>query len=114
MPSILDLGVVGLLFLSLGASARPQQCNGQMPSPVGKAVYFLTNEEQNAVAAVPISKDGTLSGGTTMCTGGKGSNSIDGTTNEPAQPDPLVSQSSLSLAGNVCSPPILSKDSSDS
>ena len=113
MPSILDLGVVGLLFLSLGASARPQQCNGQMPSPVGKAVYFLTNEEQNAVAAVPISADGTLSGGTTKCTGGKGSNSIDGTTNEPAQPDPLVSQSSLSLAGNVRSPPTLSMNGSD-
>lgn len=95
-------GVAVLLFFLLGVTARPQQCNGQMA--VGKAIYFLTNEEQNAVAAVPISSDGTLSGGTLKCTGGKGSNSIDGTTNEPARPDPLVSQSSLSLAGNVRSP----------
>lgn len=106
MPSMVDFGVVVLLFFSLGATARPQQCGSRMTAPVGKAVYFMTNEEQNAVAAVPISADGTLSGGTLECTGGKGSNSIDGTTNEPAQPDPLVGQSSLSLVGNVSSPAI--------
>lgn len=66
-----------------------------------KAIYFITNDDNNAVAAVPIGDDGTLSGGTVTETCGKGANSIDGATNQPAAPDALVSQSAVSVAGQV-------------
>lgn len=87
-----------VLALSLGASATPR---GNAGSAVGKAVYFMTNDGENAVVAVPIRADGKLSGGTQTSTGGRGSVSIDGAMNAPAAKDGLVSQSSLSIAGNV-------------
>lgn len=67
----------------------------------GKAVYLLTNDAENSVVALPINEDGTLAAGTVTPSGGKGSNSIDGTTMGPAQPDALVSQSALTIAGSV-------------
>ncbi|KAI1773275.1 hypothetical protein F4818DRAFT_122454 [Hypoxylon cercidicola] len=66
----------------------------------GKAVYLLTNDANNAVVALPISEDGTLAVGTVTPSSGKGSNSVDGATMKPAQPDALVSQSALTIAGN--------------
>jgi hypothetical protein len=69
---------------------------------VGKAIYFLTNEAENAVVALPIGKDGMLSAGTVIKTGGAGSASINGKTGQPAAPDSLVGQSALTVAGNVC------------
>jgi hypothetical protein len=68
---------------------------------VGKAVYFLTNEAENAVVALPIGKDGMLSEGTVTKTGGAGSNAINGETQEPLVPDPLISQSALTVVGTV-------------
>jgi hypothetical protein len=70
-------------------------------SVAAKGIYFLTNDAQNAVIALPIAADGTLSDGTVTATGGAGSNSIDGSTNLAAAPDALVSQSSLTIAGQV-------------
>jgi hypothetical protein len=67
----------------------------------GKALYFLTNNKQNAVVALPIGMDGTLSEGTVTATGGMGSNSIDGATNETTGPDALVGQAALTIAGQV-------------
>ncbi|KAK4938796.1 hypothetical protein LTR10_020803 [Elasticomyces elasticus] len=64
-----------------------------------KAVYLITNDQQNAVAAVPIAADGTLSAGTITLTGGAGSNVIDGATKQPAAPDALDGQSALTIAG---------------
>lgn len=68
---------------------------------VGKAVYFLTNDEENAVVALPISADGTLSNGSVTKTGGAGSIAINGATMQPGVPDALVGQSSLTVAENV-------------
>jgi hypothetical protein len=64
---------------------------------------MITNDpEQNSVLAIPIGQDGTLSdGGALTATGGVGSISIDGATGEPAATDALVSQSALTLVGNV-------------
>lgn len=78
-------------------SSKQRQC----PETVGKAVYFLTNEAENAVVALPIGKDGKLSNGTITKTGGAGSIAVDGATNQPAIPDALISQSALVVAGNV-------------
>ncbi len=92
-------------FLTLIQTA-PTQWHGT-PSPgsnhfgSSKAIYFITNDAQNAVAAVPIGADGMLSGGTVTATGGSGGNSISAATKEPAGPDALISQSSLTIAGNV-------------
>lgn len=68
---------------------------------VGKAVYFLTNGATNAVVALPIGKDGTLSNGTVTKTGGAGSIAINGRTGQPGLPDALVGQSSVTVVGNV-------------
>ena len=95
--SVLSVGLT-LLALSSQATARPRKVK---TSSSPKAVYFITNNDDNAVVAVPVGADGTLSGGALTCTGGRGSVSIDGSTNAPAAKDGLVSQSSLSIAGRV-------------
>ncbi|KAF2462826.1 uncharacterized protein BDR25DRAFT_386055 [Lindgomyces ingoldianus] len=63
------------------------------------AVYFITNNAQNAVVALPINSDGTLGDASVTATGGAGSNSIDGATKQPAVPDALVGQSALTVSG---------------
>lgn len=88
----LAIGMLGLSSLAQGSPCSV---------PVGKALYFLGNEvEGNTVVAVPIGSNGQLSGGTVTPTGGKGSNSLDAD-GQPASPDPLVSQGSLVVVGNV-------------
>lgn len=69
----------------------------------GKAIYMLSNQASNSVVAVPIAQDGTLNeaGGSSTDTGGSGATGVDGSTNQPANPDPLFSQSALTVAGNV-------------
>jgi hypothetical protein len=69
-----------------------------------KAIYFMTNQANNSIIAIPVGSDGTLSGGTLIGTGGAGSNLIDTATNGPAAPDALASQGSVKVAGNA-SPP---------
>ncbi|CAM1502754.1 Fc.00g075300.m01.CDS01 [Cosmosporella sp. VM-42] len=98
MPSLTTILLATLLTLSPLASARPKRCHGKSSSG-GKALYFLTNEDANSVVAVPIAADGSLSGGVLTKTGGKGSTAVDAT-GKAAIPDGLVSQSSLTVAGN--------------
>ncbi|KAB2574309.1 hypothetical protein DBV05_g7031 [Lasiodiplodia theobromae] len=86
-----------LLFASTLATAAP---SGQRYRATGRAIYFLTNDANNAVVSIPIAADGTLSEGTVTVTGGAGSNAINGANNMPAAPDALVAQSSLTIAGN--------------
>ncbi|KAI4863361.1 hypothetical protein F4820DRAFT_377951 [Hypoxylon rubiginosum] len=96
--------IFALLFLVEGIVGHViQRHYGQSESAckaTGKAVYLLTNDANNAVVALPIDEDGALAAGTITPSGGAGSNTIDGTTMKPAQPDALVSQSSLTIAGN--------------
>lgn len=70
------------------------------PRPA-KAVYFMTNEAQNAVVALPVGMNGSLAMGTTTSTGGAGGSQVsmtDGTSNGP---DALGSQASVQVADNV-------------
>lgn len=112
MPTQSSLLLSGLWLFTLAAGAPAPHCGAACQaaarSPtVGKAIYFLTNDAQNAVVALPIAADGTLSNGTVTATNGAGSNAIDGTTNQTSAPDALVGQSSLTIAGNVRFPPTL-------
>ncbi|KAI8634645.1 hypothetical protein F5Y19DRAFT_409475 [Xylariaceae sp. FL1651] len=84
----------------LAASVSSHAIKKPSPNQTGKAVYLLTNDEVNSVVALPIGADGKLSRGTVTPSGGNGSNSIDGSTMQPAGPDALVGQSALTLAGN--------------
>lgn len=104
--------ILSAALLSLGSAAPHQKKASQSCSnapaqqqqnavTVGKAVYFLTNGAENSVVALPIGKDGSLSKGSVTKTGGAGSAAIDGATKEPALPDALVGQSSLTVVGNV-------------
>ncbi|KAI1803084.1 hypothetical protein F4811DRAFT_526508 [Daldinia bambusicola] len=67
----------------------------------GKAVYFLSNDNENSIVALPIQPDGTLKAGKRNPVNGVGSNTIDGSTKQPAAPDALVSQSSITISGNT-------------
>jgi hypothetical protein len=97
-------------FLALAATfslvlPNPVPHAGKAPgtsnSATVKAIYFITNEESNAVVELPAAADGTLSQGTTTLTGGAGSVGVDAE-GKPALPDALISQSALTIAGNVC------------
>ncbi|GAD96285.1 hypothetical protein SNOG_13222 [Paecilomyces variotii No. 5] len=96
MPRFISKFLLPALLWSMSIEAIPLL---ERACSTGKAVYFITNDAKNAVAAVSIGDDGTLSGGTVTATSGKGGNSIDGMTNQPAAPDALVGQSAVSVAG---------------
>lgn len=81
-----------------GMSCSPQGSNKAVK--VGKAVYVITNEAQNAVLALAIGADGKLSAGKMAKTGGAGSSAVDAQ-GKPEAPDGLASQSALTVAGNV-------------
>ncbi|KAH6627942.1 hypothetical protein F5144DRAFT_653556 [Chaetomium tenue] len=94
------LPLAALLSLTPGAiSAVSPRGHPAGPAPVGKAIYILTNDESNAVVALPIGPDGKLSAGTVTATDGAGSIALNAD-NQPATPDALVGQSSLTIAGN--------------
>ncbi|KAJ9268264.1 hypothetical protein DTO212C5_5592 [Paecilomyces variotii] len=96
MPQFISKLLLLALLWSMSIRAIPLS---ERTCSTSKAIYFITNDANNAVAAVPIGNDGTLSGGTVTETCGKGANSIDGATNKPAAPDALLSQSAVSVAG---------------
>ncbi|KAF4952816.1 hypothetical protein FSARC_12558 [Fusarium sarcochroum] len=77
-------------------SYKPYPGNEDGPA---KAIYFLTNEEENGVVALPVQPDGTLAKGTITLTGGTGALHVDAN-GQPATPDGLSSQSSITVAGH--------------
>ena len=101
---ILSAAVVGLVAVEGVPNTVPHTATEQDAGP--KAIYFLTNDAKNAVVALPIGCDGTVSHGSVTGTGGKGSNSIDMNTNLPAAPDALSSQSALTVSGQVRKYPV--------
>jgi len=104
LPKALLL-TVSFGLIGLGAAAPH---GGKFPAPnTAKAIYLLTNDQSNAVVALPIAADGTLSQGTVTPTGGEGSNSVNAM-QQPAAPDALLSQAALTIAGNVGFEPKLS------
>ncbi|SPO07266.1 uncharacterized protein DNG_09960 [Cephalotrichum gorgonifer] len=101
MPTLVSLASCLLPFLLFAlegrsSSFRPAQSCG---NAVGRAIYFLTNDDVNGVAAIPIGSDGTLSQGTVTETGGAGSVALSAD-NQPATPDALVGPSALAISGN--------------
>lgn len=96
------LSLLLLAFLSFAqdAASRPSCTSKQNDVAVGKAIYFLTNDQTNGVVAIPIGADGTLSQGAVTETGGCGSVALN-SDNQPATPDALVGQSALTLVGDV-------------
>ncbi|KAK9233830.1 hypothetical protein V1525DRAFT_351249 [Lipomyces kononenkoae] len=103
MKAILLKAILSTALWSLLTQGAPFPANVcprlDHTAPVGKAIYFLTNEAENAIVAVPIGLDGKLSHGTVTFTGGAGSSSISASTMMPAGPDALISQSSVTIAG---------------
>lgn len=91
--------LAAVIAVATQTAALPSSCGATSPSP--KAIYIISNEQTNAVIALPVAANGMVSAGTSTATGGAGSNSIDGSTKEPAAPDALVSQSALTIAGHV-------------
>ena len=66
-----------------------------------KALYFMTNQANNSIVALPVASNGSLSEGTLVATGGAGGNLIDITTNKPSAPDALSSQDSVKVVSNL-------------
>lgn len=67
-----------------------------------KYLYLSTNLKPNAIRAIPVNEDGSISEqGSTTLTGGDGSNEMDSTTHMPHAPDALGSQGSVQLSDNV-------------
>ena len=95
------LAAIGSLSIVIEAAPAYESKRAGCNAANGKAIYFLTNNQQNAVVALPIAADGTLSNGTVTETSGMGSNSIDGSTNSSAGPDALVGQAAVTVAGQV-------------
>ncbi|OAP57983.1 hypothetical protein AYL99_07073 [Fonsecaea erecta] len=95
-----------LLLAALTASVRAAPPHhgkwgkGHSQSAGARAIYFITNDASSSVAAVPVSPNGLLSEGSLTPTGGDGGVSINGATGNPLLPDPLISQSSVTIAGN--------------
>lgn len=107
MLSNIHLFLLASLSLTSIAAPAPHWKRPSLHAPAGaKAIYLITNDQSNSVVALPVGSDGTLSKGTLTATGGEGSNSIDGATNQPAAPDALVGQSALTRVGNVSTSPL--------
>ena len=104
------LVLVALLWLTPGvicdASSKLAERHMNQTATVGKAVYLITNEQTNAVVALRVGPDGKLSHGTVTPTGGAGSVALN-SQGEPAITDALVSQSALTVAGNVSLPTLM-------
>ncbi|TRX91065.1 hypothetical protein FHL15_008047 [Xylaria flabelliformis] len=83
--------------LVLQTLARPH-CKGPAN---GKAIYMISNEEKNAVLALPIGENGLFAAGsgTLTATGGTGMTGLHAD-KKPAVPDALFSQSSVAIVGN--------------
>lgn len=99
-----------LSFLTITALTRAAPCNHTTAEAAAaaakgaKAIYLITNDIQNAVVALNVNADGTLSKGSMTLTGGQGASGIDGAKNATAGPDALFSQSAIKVDGNVITP----------
>ncbi|KAH7014568.1 uncharacterized protein B0I36DRAFT_436502 [Microdochium trichocladiopsis] len=96
------VAILSGLLVASPASAAPsnrQGSGGKCKSQLGGAVYLTTNGQANYVVSLGVEKNGMLSKGKMVATGGCGSASISSATNMSATADPLVGQSALTVAG---------------
>lgn len=104
MPSLAFLTRTLLLTLAVSTAAYPSGWGPWSGPQSAKGVYVMTNDvDANAVIAMSIGSDGTLSGGSMTATGGKGSNLV-GADGKPDFPDALSVQDSVVSAGDVRGP----------
>ncbi|KAK0622379.1 hypothetical protein B0T14DRAFT_428951 [Immersiella caudata] len=91
--------LLGIVFATTVSAAPSRPTGGKSSSGAAKALYFIANDEANAVVALKVGADGLLSTGSVTPTNGAGSVAL-GANMQPATPDALVSQSALTIAGN--------------
>ncbi|KAK1837093.1 3-carboxymuconate cyclase [Podospora conica] len=102
MPSLASLAAVALLGVLPAITALPSVAPRQSRLRNARALYFLTNNEDNAVIAAELGPDGLLTGrASSSLTGGLGGSGIDAATNQPAAPDSLFSQSALTVLDDL-------------
>ena len=106
-----------LTYVFVTACALPTLTRGaSLPSrslAAPKAIYYMINEGPNAIASIPVAKDGTLTTPiSTTLTGGQSGAQIDAKTGGLASPDALGSAGSLQVIGQVWQPTILCSSSS--
>lgn len=99
-PALLSLALVALTLCAQAASI-PAKNQPDTQTNGAKAVFFMTNSDENSVIAVSVGSDGLLSQAVRVASGGKGAVGIDGSTNSSAAVDGLFSQSSVAIAQNV-------------
>ncbi|KAL5415570.1 hypothetical protein PMIN06_009119 [Paraphaeosphaeria minitans] len=97
----LTIAIAALATLGEAAPWIPKNTPWHQQHTTGKAIYFITNEAENAVVALPIKRDGSLAAGKSTKTGGAGEVMIQAATGNPQHPDGLASQSSLTIVGNT-------------
>lgn len=102
LPTKLALVFAALAPLGETAPWNPKNTHWHQQRTTGKALYFITNEAENAVVALPIKSNGSLAAGRSIKTGGAGAVMIQASSGNPQLPDGLASQSSLTIVGNVC------------
>jgi hypothetical protein len=103
---------VALAASALLASANPIAKGNTWPQwnapEQAKCLYLATNLKPNAIRAIPVNEDGSLSAqGSTTMTGGDGGNELDAPKLTPHAPDALGSQGSVQLADNVGASPCI-------
>ena len=104
MARLLTLLIAAAAVASLVTASPVARDNRSNAHWAGKAryLYLATNVKPNAIRAIPVNEDGSISEqGSTTLTGGDGGNEIDSATNTPHAPDALGSQGSVQLADNV-------------
>ena len=91
-----------LLFSQAWTAPAGQQRKGAKKAVAPQAIYFISNNDgANSVAALPVTKNGSISTGTMTPTGGAGASMVDPTTRLPESPDALSSQGAVRVVGNV-------------
>ena len=90
-----------LVFAALAATVSCRPSHPRWGAHPAKAVYFMTNEAQNAVVALSVAKDGSLSTWTMTATGAAGGSLVSATDGTPNGPDALGSQGSVQVTDNV-------------
>ena len=101
MTKIVAMGLLSLLSCAGLVHSSPLAMDKRGHHGPRRAVYFATNDAtENAIVALKVNSDGTLSDGSITATGGMGGGAF-GTDGAPFSPDPLFSQDSVSVSGNV-------------
>jgi hypothetical protein len=90
-----------LLLQSTVAFTLPSSLSTRNQDDHASALYFQTNSVPNTIISLHVNHAGKVSAGSTCSTGGNGANAISPTNGEPLAADSLLSQSAVTVAGDV-------------